>query len=161
MNFLNVDEDFAGGALLHVGLELIDLRAFTADDDAGASRLDDDAQLVPWPLDLEGAYTRRLKLLFKLLLELVVFEQQLVVVALHKPARLPGFGVAQAKSVWMNFLSHRLLISSPLSWLWRPCFWLPVLPCPWNAPEQKLPLRPLPRPGQRHSEPPARPAQSR
>jgi hypothetical protein len=39
---------------------------------------------------------------FSSFFSLYVFEQQLVVVPLDKPARLPRLGVAEAESVWMN-----------------------------------------------------------
>src|SRR4029077_21037326 len=86
------------------------------DDDAGTRRLDDHSQLVAGTLDFDRADARRLELVFQLIPQLDVFEQQLVVIALHKPARLPGFGIAQAKTVGVNFLSHYL----------APTFFLPA-----------------------------------
>src|SRR5204863_9141977 len=44
----------------------------------------------------------------QLVLQFDVCEQQLVVIALRKPARLPGLRVSTPKSVRMNFLSHRI-----------------------------------------------------
>jgi len=57
-------------------------------------------------LDLNRTHARRLELFLQLVLQLDVFEQQLVVVPLHKPARLPRLGVAEAKTIRMDFLSH-------------------------------------------------------
>src|SRR5262249_14147828 len=49
-------------------------------------------------------------LLPELVLQLDVFEKKFVVIALHEPARPPRLGVAETKSVWMDFLSHNFLI---------------------------------------------------
>ena len=84
MHFLDVDEHLAAGALLQLGLELVDLRALASDDDARTRRRDDDAQLVAGTLDLDRADARRLQLVLQLSLQLDVFEQQLVVVALRR-----------------------------------------------------------------------------
>src|ERR1700722_11119757 len=107
MHFLDVDKNiFALGAALQLGLQFVDFRALAPDDDSGTRRLDNDAQLVARTLDLDRAYARRLELVLQLGLQLDVFVQLLVVIALSEPARLPGLGVAQAKTVRMDFLSH-------------------------------------------------------
>src|ERR1700757_2272265 len=106
MHFSDVNEHITRGAFLQLHLQLIDLGALAADDDPGTRRADNDAQLVARPLDLHRADACRLELIPQLILELHVFEKQLVVVALYEPARPPRLGVAEAKSVWMNFLSH-------------------------------------------------------
>jgi hypothetical protein len=72
----------------------------------GTRRLDNDAQLVARTLDLDRAHARRLELVLQLVLQLDVFEQLLVVIPLGKPARLPRLGVAEAKTIRMDFLSH-------------------------------------------------------
>src|SRR6202030_763983 len=51
----DVDKHLARGPLLDVGLELVDLGALAADDDARTSSADDQAQLVAWTLDLDRA----------------------------------------------------------------------------------------------------------
>src|SRR5277367_4882509 len=96
---------FAGGAFLQVLLQLVDFRALAPDDDSRTRRLHDDAQLVARTLNLNRADARRLELFLQLGFELVIFKQQLVVVPLDKPARLPRLGVAEAESVRMYFLS--------------------------------------------------------
>src|SRR5437016_5278244 len=111
MHFLDVDKHLARGALLHILLQLVDLRTFAPDDDAWPGRADDNAQLVAGALNLNGAHARRLELLLQFLLELYIFQEQLVVVTLDKPARPPRLGIPKAKSVWMDLLSH---ISSSL-----------------------------------------------
>src|SRR6202012_884405 len=94
VDFQNVDEDFARRALLDVGLELVDLRALAADDDARTSGADDQAQLVARTLDLNGRDAGSLQLVAELSLQLHILNQQLVIAALHKPARRPQIGRA-------------------------------------------------------------------
>src|SRR5207302_4408517 len=110
-------------ALLQLLLQLVNLGAFASDNDPRPRRLDDDAQLVSRPLDLDRAHPRRLELVLQLILQLDVFQQQLVVITLHEPARLPGLGVPEPKTIGMNFLSHRCSLTihvarapSPASW---------------------------------------------
>src|SRR5215472_5274355 len=110
MHFLDIDEHFPRSALLQVLLQLVDLRALAPDDDPGTRGAYDDAQLVPRTLDFDRADARGFELVLELFLELDIFEKQLVVVALHKPARPPRLGIAEAKSVWMDLLSHIVLI---------------------------------------------------
>src|SRR5262249_380887 len=52
----DVNEDITIGALLQLALQLVNLGAFAADDDAGSCCFDDDAQLVAWALDLNRAH---------------------------------------------------------------------------------------------------------
>src|SRR6266700_3243383 len=106
MHFLDVDKDLARGAFLQVNLELVNLRAFASDDDPRTGRADDDAQLVARTLNLDRAHARRLEFVLQLFLQLYIFQKQLVVIALHEPARPPWLGIAKAKSVRMDFLSH-------------------------------------------------------
>src|SRR5215469_12832100 len=111
MHFLDIDEHFPRSTLLQLLLQLVDLRALAPDDDSRTRGAYDDAQLVPRTLDLHRADARGFELVLELFLELDVFEKQLVVVALYKPARPPGLGIAEAKSVWMDLLSHSVLIA--------------------------------------------------
>src|SRR5271157_255291 len=106
VHFLDIDMHFARSLLLQILLQLVDFRALAPDDDPRTRRLDDDPQLVARTLDLDRAHARRLELFLQLGLELIVFEQQLVVVLLDKPARFPRLGVAEPESVRMNLLSH-------------------------------------------------------
>src|SRR5580704_14705947 len=55
VHFEDVDEDFPRGALLNVGLELVDLGALAADDDARTRGADDQTQLVTRTLDFHRA----------------------------------------------------------------------------------------------------------
>src|SRR5579884_371982 len=106
VHFLDVDVHLARRALLQLLLQLVDFRTLTPDDDAGTRRADDDAQLVAGTLHFDGADARRLQLVLQFFLQLDVFEQQLVLVTLDKPTRLPRLGVAEPESVWMDLLSH-------------------------------------------------------
>ena len=74
------------GALLDVGLQLVDLRALAADDDARTRGADDQAQLIAGTLHLDRADACGLQLLTELSLQFDVLDQQLVIAALDKPA---------------------------------------------------------------------------
>ena len=76
VHFLNVDEYFALGLLRERGLQLFDLRALAADDDAGPRSADRDAQLVARAIDFNRTDARRLQLLAQAFLELQIFLQQ-------------------------------------------------------------------------------------
>ena len=123
VHFLDIDVHLAVRALLQLLLQLVDFSAFASDDDSRPGRLDDDAQLVARALDLDRADACRFELILQLVLQLDVFQQQLVVITLHEPARLPGLGVPEPKTIGMNFLSHRCSLTihvarapSPASW---------------------------------------------
>src|SRR6185312_3719307 len=117
MHFLNVDEHFALGALGEIALQLLDLRAFASDDDAGPRCADRHAKLIAWAVDFNRAQAGRLEASVQGLLQLDVFAEQLRVIRLREPPRPPGLGDAQPESIWMYFLSHALptcsLRSSP------------------------------------------------
>ena len=108
MHFLDIHKDIAVSALLQFDLQLVDLGTLAADDDSRARGLDDDAQLVARTFDLDRAHASRFELVLQLFFELHIFEEKLVVIALYEPARFPGFGVAEPKSVGMYFLTHYL-----------------------------------------------------
>src|SRR6266702_1791778 len=116
VDFQNIHEHVAIGPLLQIGLELVDLGAFAANDDARTSRANDDPQLVARTFDFNRADTCRLELIFQLCLQLDVLDQELVIVAIHVPARLPRLGVAESESVRMDFLSHNCFVSLPTAY---------------------------------------------
>ena len=99
VNFLNVDENFALGLLRQRLLQLFDLGAFAADDDAGPRGADRDAQLVAGAVDFNRTDAGRFQLLAQTFFELQIFLQQSGIVAclenqrerqgLLKPSRKP------------------------------------------------------------------------
>src|SRR5438128_5177752 len=111
VHFLDIDVDLARSALLHVLLELVDFSALAPDDNARTRRFDDDAQFVARALDFDRADAGGLKLILQLVLQLYVFQQQLVVITFDKPTRFPRLGVAEAKTIWVDFLSHCFSLS--------------------------------------------------
>ncbi len=108
VHFLNVDEDFALSAFGEVLLELFDLRALAADDDAGPRGANGDAKLVAGPVHFDRADTRGFQTIAQVFLQLQIFLQQLRVTLLGEPARPPGLIEAQPEAIWMYFLSHFL-----------------------------------------------------
>src|SRR5713226_4625098 len=121
VHFLNVDVHFALGALLHFLFELVDFRALAPDDDAGTRGVDAHHELVGGALDIDRADARAFEALFQFAAQLHVFVQQVSVVAVGVPARLPRLVIAEAESVGVRFLSHS----------WSPCYFLPFfgVPC--------------------------------
>ncbi len=49
------------------------------------------------------------KRLLQIALQLQILQQELAILLLRKPMRMPVLVVAEAKTVWMNFLTHNLL----------------------------------------------------
>src|SRR3984893_17092994 len=130
VHFLNVDVHFALGALLHFLFELVDFRALAADDDARTRGVNSHDELIGGALDIDRADARALEALFQLATQLHVFVQQVGVVAVGVPARLPRLVVAEAESIRVCFLSHSLSPRS-LPRPNRPAYFLPFLgpPC--------------------------------
>ena len=112
MHFLNVDVHFTLGALLHFLLELVDFRAFAADDDAGTRRVNAHDELVGGALDVDRADARALELFLQLAAQLDVFVQQVGVVLVGIPARLPRLVVTEPKTVRVCLLSHAILFTA-------------------------------------------------
>ena len=110
VHFLNIDVHFPLCPLLHFGLELVDFRAFAADDDAGTRCVNSHDKLVGGALDVNRVDTSRLELLLQHLRSCHVLMQKVGVVLLRKPARLPAFVVAEPKSVRMCFLPQTSLL---------------------------------------------------
>src|ERR1035437_10079234 len=94
--------------LLQPVAQLVHGRALLPDDDAGTGSHDVDLQLVP-ALDLHFGDRRVREIPLELVAELQVVVQELEVVLLGIPARMPGAVVADAKTVGGDFLTHRVL----------------------------------------------------
>src|SRR5271156_3006043 len=109
VHFLNIDVHFALGALLHVGLQLVNFRAFAADDDSRACRVNPHHQLVGGALHVNPADPRGLQLFPQRFAQHHVFMQQIRIGLLWEPARLPHLVVAQPKTVRMCFLPQTVL----------------------------------------------------
>src|SRR5438128_3273906 len=69
-------------------------------------------KLVRRALDIDGTDAGRLELFLQLFAELDVFVEQVGIIAIGIPARLPRLVVAEAESVWMCFLSHNFFARS-------------------------------------------------
>src|SRR6185437_11434672 len=108
-DLLDVDVDFARSLLLNLGLELLDLRALAADDDARARGVDDDADLVAGAGDLERADAGGAETALEGVAQLDVLEQQLGVALGCEPLGFPRLDEAEAEAVGMDFLTHALL----------------------------------------------------
>src|SRR6202040_4076097 len=99
-----VDKYFTLGLLRQIALELLDLGAFAADDDARTRRAYRDAKLVARTVELNRAHTGRLQTAAETFLQLEIFLQQFGVTLLGEPTRAPWLGDADAETVRMNFL---------------------------------------------------------
>ena len=106
MNLLNRDEYFATGARRDVTLQLVDLRALAADDDAGPRGVDDDLQTIRGSLDIDMRNAGARKASLQLSFQLQILDQKIAVLLFRKPVRMPVLVIAEAKAVWMNFLAQ-------------------------------------------------------
>jgi hypothetical protein len=109
VHFLNVDVHFTLRALLHFLLQLVDFRALAPDDDARTRRVNPHDELVGGALDVDRADARALELFLQLAAQLDVFVQQVGVVLVGVPARLPRLVITEPKSVRVCLLSHSIL----------------------------------------------------
>src|SRR5690606_22484104 len=94
-------------------LELLDLGAAAADDDARTRGPNRHSQLVARAIDLDRTNARRLQTLAQLILDLLIFSDQIGVAVARKPARTSGLRVPQPEPVRMNFLTHLFTLRSP------------------------------------------------
>src|SRR5688572_4541566 len=106
MNLLNRNQHLAARTRRDVALQLVDLRALATDDDPGSRRVDDDLETVRRAFDVHVRYAGAGKASFQLTLQTQVFDQEIAVLLLRKPVRMPVLVIAKAKTVWMNFLAH-------------------------------------------------------
>src|SRR5688572_16922554 len=126
----DVDEHLAAGHLGEFLPKLVHLRALAADNDARTRRVDVDLQLVGRALDVDARHAGVREPLLELGPQTKVLMQQLGVVTIGKPSRLPGLVEPKTESVGMYFLTH---MSTPP---------LPRL-SPWTS-WQPRPVRRLP-----------------
>src|SRR5439155_17633198 len=88
--------------------QLVHLGALAADDDPRARGVDVDLELVRGALDVDARHARMRQALLQLGAQIHVLVQQLRVVLLVEPARLPGPVVAEPEAVRMDLLTHAL-----------------------------------------------------
>src|ERR1019366_7598002 len=99
LHFLDVEEDFLAGELRELVLDLLDLLALAADDNAGAGGVDLDADAVGRALDEDARHGGLLELLHELLPDHLVLEEELgEVFLLRKPAGLPVAADGEAEA---------------------------------------------------------------
>src|SRR6185369_14919014 len=110
VNLLNRNQNLTAGARRDITLELVDLGSLAPDDDARTRSVDDDLQAIRSALDVDVRHARAGKTLLQIALQLQIFDQEIAILPLRKPMRMPVLVVAQAKTVWMNFLAQTLLL---------------------------------------------------
>jgi hypothetical protein len=112
-HLVDVDERLLLRELLELRLELLDLGALLADDDAGARGVDVDLRLIRGALDLDLGNARMVEPLLQEVADLDVLVEELGVLPPGEPARVPALDDAEAKTLRMYFLSHRSQSSPP------------------------------------------------
>jgi hypothetical protein len=108
---VDVDERLFLRQLLELRLELLDLGALLADDDAGAGGVNVDLRLVRGALDFDLRNARVVEPLLQEVADLDVLVEELGVFAPGVPARVPTLDDAEAKTLRMYFCPTRI---SPL-----------------------------------------------
>src|SRR6266849_890599 len=108
-DLLDVEVDLLPGPRLQLVLELLDLGALPADDDARTRRRDRDPRAVGRALDVDLRDARVVELILDEAPDLHVFVQERRVGLGREPARAPGPRRAEPEADRMCFLAHRLL----------------------------------------------------
>src|SRR5687767_5069082 len=104
MNLLNRNQHFAAGFLGQITFQLVDFRALASDDDAGTRRVNNDLQTIGGALNVHMGNSRPGEALLEIPLQPQVFNQELAILLLGEPVRVPVLVVTEAKSVRVNFL---------------------------------------------------------
>src|SRR5579871_163582 len=105
-DFEDVEGDLAPRHLRKVLAQLLDVGALLADDHARPRRVDGDAGALGRPLDDDATDAGLAQALHQVLTELQVLMQQLGVVVVGIPARVPGPVHADAQADRIGFLAH-------------------------------------------------------
>ena len=111
VNLLNRHQYFTSGLCRQVSLELINLGALSTDDDARTGSVDNDLQPVGSSLDIDMGNARPGETALQIALEFQILQQELTKLLLRVPMRMPVLVVAEAETVWMNFLTYSILQS--------------------------------------------------
>src|SRR4029450_13065601 len=80
--------------------------SLAADDDAGARGVDVDLQVAGGALVLDHRHAGVVEAVLEVLLQRQVLVQEIRVVLVREPARLPGLVEPDAEPVRVNFLTH-------------------------------------------------------
>src|SRR5262249_1773379 len=105
-HLVDVDERLLAREAGELLLELLDLRPFLADHDAGPGGVDVDLRLVRGTLDVDLRHARVVEALLQEVPGLDVLVGELRILSLREPARVPVLGDTQTESRRMNLLSH-------------------------------------------------------
>src|SRR5262249_35753217 len=110
-DLLDVEVDLLAGADLELVLQLLDLGALAADDDARARRRDRDARAVRRALDVDLRDARVVELVLDEPPDLDVLVQEVRVGLRREPARAPAACDPDPEADRMRFLTHRYFFS--------------------------------------------------
>src|SRR5262249_37311855 len=109
----DIDVHLAVGERLHLGADLVDVRALLADHDARTGSVDRHARLAVRTLDDNLADRGLLEVFEQGLADLDVFLQQLAVLALAgEPAAVPGAVDPEAQTDRVDLLTHYAVSST-------------------------------------------------
>src|ERR1017187_7999949 len=111
-HLLDVEEYLAGGQRLDLLLQGLDARTTLAVDDARASRVDVDLDLVGRALDLDRGHARVSELLLDEFLQPQILVQPLRKILLRVPLRRPAADDPETKAYWIGFLTHLILLGN-------------------------------------------------
>ncbi len=107
LDLLDVEEDFLARKLGELLLDLFDLLSLASDDDAGACRVDLDANTIGSALDEDARHGSLLQFLHQLLTDDLILEKELGEIFLgRKPAGLPVAADGEAKTYGISLLAH-------------------------------------------------------
>src|SRR5262249_49494688 len=110
-DLLDVEVDLLPGPHLELVLQLLDLGALAADDDAGPRGRDRDARAIRGALDVDLRDPRVVQLILDEAPDLDVLVQEVRVRLRREPARAPAPRDADPEADRMCFLAHRYFFS--------------------------------------------------
>ena len=103
----NIDVNLFAGQFAQFFLELVDLSAFTSDDDAGPGSENGDAATSGSALDQDARDRSRFKFFLENLADFMVFGEQFAEFLLFGiPLGAPVMRDGDAKTDWIGFLTH-------------------------------------------------------
>jgi hypothetical protein len=108
-HLFDIEPDLFLGHLAQLGAELLDLGTLLADDDARPGGVNNDADLICLPLDLDPGHARMLQAPLDVAPQPQILVQRVGVALAGVPARAPRLDHAQPKSQGVRLLSHAVL----------------------------------------------------